>query len=55
MLWPFGKRYDQNRRLAREQELAEMENRNRETAAKVDELTRILQEISERKRGANAR
>ena len=36
-------------------QLAEMQNRNIDTRKKVDELERILQEISERKRARNDR
>lgn len=40
-------------RQIRQRELAEMEDRNREVASKVDDLARLLEELKERKRGDN--
>lgn len=54
MRWPW-KRKQEERQIARSVELAEMEDRNRDIRAKADELRRILEEISQRKRGLNVR
>ena len=55
MRWLFRKKQRREREIATEQQLAEMQNRNIDTRKKVDELERILQEISERKRARNDR
>ena len=54
MGWSWMKRREQ-RRISRQAELAEMEDRNREVSAKVDQLKKILAEISDRKRSQNDR
>ncbi|WP_162799098.1 hypothetical protein [Paracoccus indicus] len=51
MFWFRPKR--ETRRQARQRELAEMEDRNREVASKVDDLAWLLDELKERKRGDN--